>query len=85
MALREGEVEWTYYEFLGAARKAMDLFAAHGVIAGDRVVIVARTVSRRWPPFSARVCSGLATLLNARASAREIDAIQSHAEPRIVA
>jgi acyl-CoA synthetase (AMP-forming)/AMP-acid ligase II len=41
VALREREVDWTYSELLGAAREAMDLFATRGVIAGDRVVIVA--------------------------------------------
>ena len=77
VALREGDVEWTYSELLGAARKAMDLFATHGVIAGDRVVIVAENgLAQVAAFFGASLLGAWPTLLNARASAREIDAIQ---------
>ena len=77
MALREGDVDWTYSELLGAARKAMDLFATHGVIAGDRVVIVAENgLAQVAAFFGASLLGAWPTLLNARASAREIDAIR---------
>ena len=62
------------------------MFATHGVIAGDRVVIVAENgLAQVAAFFGASLLGAWPTLLNARASAREIDAIQSHAEPRIVA
>jgi acyl-CoA synthetase (AMP-forming)/AMP-acid ligase II len=86
VALREGAVEWKYSELLGAAREAMALFATHGVIAGDRVVIVAENgLAQVAAFFGASLLGAWPTLLNARASAREIDAIRAHAEPRIVA
>ena len=64
----------------------MDLFATRGVVAGDRVVIVAENgLAQVAAFFGASLLGAWPTLLNARASAREIDAIRAHAEPRIVA
>ena len=85
-ALREGDVDWTYSEFLGAAHEARDHFAKQGVVAGDRVVIVAENgLAQAAAFFGASLLGAWPTLLNARASAREIDAISAHAGPRIVA
>jgi long-chain acyl-CoA synthetase len=86
VALREGDVDWTYAELLRAAREAMDLFATQGVVAADRVVIIAENgLAQVAAFFGASLLGAWPTLLNARASAREIDAIRMHAEPRIVA
>jgi long-chain acyl-CoA synthetase len=85
VALREGDVRWTYSDLLGAAREAMDLFATRGVVAADRVVIVAENgLAQVAAFFGASLLGAWPVLLNARASAREIDAIRAHAEPRVM-
>jgi len=85
VSLREGDIDWTYSELLGAARASLDLYGAHGVMAGDRVVIVAENgLAQVAAFFGASLLGAWPILLNARASAREIDAIVAHAAPRIV-
>ena len=82
-ALREGARAWSYGELTEAIERCATDLAAAGVRGGDRVLIVGENCAA----FVA-VLLGTARLdawavpVNARLSAREIDAIRDHCTPR---
>jgi acyl-CoA synthetase (AMP-forming)/AMP-acid ligase II len=85
-ALAQGDVRWSYAQWEAAVATACEALADEGLRAGDRMMIVgenglvvatlihAVARVRAWP-----------MVVNARLSAREIDAIAAHAEPRLIA
>ncbi len=84
LALREGDVQWTYAILLCEARQAAQLFADRGVVRGDRVMIVADNgLAQVAAFFGASLLGAWPTLINSRGSPREIDTIRDHARPRI--
>jgi long-chain acyl-CoA synthetase len=84
-ALREGARNWTYAELAAAIERCAADLAGAGVRGGDRVLVVGENCAA----FVA-VLLGTARLdawavpVNARLSAREVDAIREHCAPRRV-
>ena len=84
-ALREGQRVWNYGELTaGIERCATDL-AALGIRGGDRVLIVGENCAAFVAVLLATArLDAWAVPVNARLSAREIDAIRAHCAPRRV-
>src|SRR5687767_12434330 len=75
----------TYGAFAEAVEAAAKALAALGVRAGDRVMIVNENcIAAGLVFFAASALDAWPMLVNARLSAREIDTIAGHAEPRRV-
>jgi acyl-CoA synthetase (AMP-forming)/AMP-acid ligase II len=78
-----GGASTTYGAFAQAVEAAAERFAALGVRAGDRVMIVNENcIAAGLVFFAASALDAWPMLVNARLSAREIDTIAGHAEPR---
>jgi acyl-CoA synthetase (AMP-forming)/AMP-acid ligase II len=83
-ALREGERSISYGELAAVSAAAADELAAAGVRAGDRVLIVAENCAA-LPAllFAVARLDAWSVVVNARLSARELDAIRDHSAPRL--
>ncbi len=82
-ALREGESAWTYADLAEATRAAASQLVAAGVRPGDRVMIVGENCAALVAlMFAVSSLDAWATIVNARLSPREIDAIRTHCQPR---
>jgi acyl-CoA synthetase (AMP-forming)/AMP-acid ligase II len=80
-----GGASITYSEFAAAVAAAAERLAALGIGAGDRVMIVNENcIAAAIAFFAASALDAWPMLVNARLSAREIDTIAGHAEPRRV-
>jgi acyl-CoA synthetase (AMP-forming)/AMP-acid ligase II len=85
IALRQDGHVWTYATLHEAALEVAADLAALGVARGDRVIIVADNgLAQVAAFFGAAALGAWPSLLNARSSAREIDAIRDHARPRVI-
>ncbi len=74
-----------YGAFAGAVEASAERLAALGIGAGDRVMIVNENcIAAGVAFFAASALDAWPMLVNARLSAREIDTIADHAEPRRV-
>lgn len=78
-------IAWSY----GALNTAVDSLAQalrdHGVVAGDRVMLVAENCAAAVAGlFAAWTVGAIAVPVNARQSAPEIDKVIGHADPRVV-
>ena len=82
-ALREGESAWTYAELAEATDAVESSLSAAGVRAGDRVMLVGENCAALVALlFGVSRRDAWATIVNARLSPREIDAIRDHCRPR---
>jgi long-chain acyl-CoA synthetase len=78
-----GGASITYGAFADAVEAAVKALAALGVRAGDRVMIInENSIAAGLVFFAASALDAWPMLVNARLSAREIDTIAGHAEPR---
>jgi acyl-CoA synthetase (AMP-forming)/AMP-acid ligase II len=85
-ALVQGERRLTYGAWAAAIAAAAERLAAGGLRPGDRLMIVAENglVLATLAHAAARL-QAWPVILNARLSAREIDTIAAHAQPRLIA
>lgn len=84
-ALREGARGWTYGQLAGAVDAHAALLRAHGVRAGDRVMIVGENcLAMVALIFAAAAIDAWSVSVNARLSAPEIDKIGQHSGARRV-
>jgi len=82
-ALRQGERAWTFAQLADAAGGTADRLAHAGVRGGDRVLIVAENCAALIALlFAVSRLDAWAVIVNARLSAREIDAIREHCDAR---
>jgi acyl-CoA synthetase (AMP-forming)/AMP-acid ligase II len=82
-ALREGESAWTYAELATATDAVASRLSGAGVRAGDRVMLVGENCAALVAlMFGVSRLDAWATIVNARLSPREIDAIRGHCRPR---
>ena len=82
-ALREGERAWTYAELGASVAAVAQRLAAAGARPGDRVLVVGENCAALVALLFAIARIGAwPVLVNARLSAREIDAIRDHCTPR---
>jgi len=82
-ALRERERVWTYAELAASMAGTAQHLAAAGVRAGDRVLVVGENCAALVALlFGIARLDAWPVLVNARLSAREIDAIRDHCGPR---
>jgi acyl-CoA synthetase (AMP-forming)/AMP-acid ligase II len=85
-ALREKERAWTYAELAASTAGTAQHLAAAGVRAGDRVMVVGENCAALVALlFGIARLDAWPVLINARLSAREIDAIRDHCQPRRIA
>jgi long-chain acyl-CoA synthetase len=84
-ALCEGALSWTYRDLHQAVQAAAALLRELQVRPGDRVMIVGENCALQVALiFAAGVCDAWAVCVNARLSARELDAIRDHCGARRV-
>jgi len=82
-ALLQSDRAWSYAELARETSKAAALLAAKGVRPGDRVLVVGENCSALVVLLLAIArIDAWAVPVNARLSAREIDAIREHCSPR---
>jgi len=82
-ALREGDAAWTFADLERATAGAASQLAASGVRPGDRVLVVGENSAALVALlFGIARIDAWPVLVNARLSAREIDAIRDHCTPR---
>jgi len=82
-ALREGERAWTFAQLETSTAEAAQRLAATGVRPGDRVLVVGENCAALVALlFGIARLDAWPVLVNARLSAREIDAIRDHCTPR---
>jgi long-chain acyl-CoA synthetase len=85
IALRMNERVWTYADLDAATNAVEARLRVDGVRAGDRVMLVAENCTALVALlFGVSKLDAWATIVNARLSAREIDAIRAHCRPRCV-
>ena len=84
-ALRDGDRVFSYGDLAADCIAAAEDLAAAGVRAGDRVLIVSENCAA-LPVllFAVARLDAWSVVVNARLSAREVDAIREHCEPRLV-
>ena len=84
-ALCEGALSWTYRDLHQAVQAAAALLRELQVRPGDRVMIVGENCALQVALiFAAGACDAWAVCVNARLSARELDAIRDHCGARRV-
>ena len=84
VAFWERDEAITFRTFAGLIDTGYALLAARGVVAGDRVMIVAENcVAEIALFFAASELGAWPILLNARLSEREIETIRAHCRPRL--
>jgi long-chain acyl-CoA synthetase len=84
-ALCEGALSWTYRDLHQAVQAAAALLRELQVRPGDRVMIVGENCALQVALiFAAGTCDAWAVCVNARLSARELDAIRDHCGARRV-
>ncbi len=84
-SLREQERAWTYAELAACTSGVAQRLAAAGVRPGDRVLVVGENCAALVALlFGIARIDAWPVLVNARLSAREIDAIRDHCTPRRV-
>ncbi|QDW39899.1 acyl--CoA ligase [Bradyrhizobium sp. KBS0727] len=84
-ALIAGKKTVTYTDFWQAIGRAKDLLTAAGVVGGDRVMIVnENSIAAVTFIFAASDLDAWASPINARMSAREIDACRAYSGCRVV-
>jgi acyl-CoA synthetase (AMP-forming)/AMP-acid ligase II len=82
-ALREGERAWTFAELDASTAQVAQRLAAAGVRPGDRVLVVGENCAALVASlFGITRLDAWPVLVNARLSAREVDAIRDHCTPR---
>ena len=82
-ALREDGQKWTYAELDAASARTARALREAGVRGGDRVLLVAENCAALVAVLLALArLDAWAVLVNARLSAREVDAIRDHCAPR---
>jgi acyl-CoA synthetase (AMP-forming)/AMP-acid ligase II len=82
-ALREGERAWTFAELDSSTAEVAQRLAAAGVRPGDRVLVLGENCAALVALlFGITRLDAWPVLVNARLSAREIDAIRGHCTPR---
>jgi long-chain acyl-CoA synthetase len=82
-ALRERDRAWTYADLEAAVASTARYLSEAGARAGDRVLVIAENCSALVPLlFAIARLDAWPVLVNARLSAREIDAIRDHCRPR---
>ena len=82
-ALREGGHSWSYAELAGAIRRCAADLAASGVRGGDRVLVLGENCAALVAVLlGVTHLDAWAVPINARLSAREVDAIREHCGPR---
>jgi long-chain acyl-CoA synthetase len=85
LALCEGTLSWTYRDLHQGIQAATALLRELQVRPGDRVMIVGENSALQVALiFAAGACDAWAVCVNARLSARELDAIRDHCGPRRV-
>lgn len=83
VALREEERAWTFADVENATAHVARQFRTAGVRPGDRVLVVSENCAALVALlFGIARLDAWPVLVNARLSAREIDAIRAHCEPR---
>lgn len=83
-ALREGGGVVTYKALWNSVQQAGMLLRQHGVRAGDRVMIVSENCTAQIALlFAVGVLRAWPVIVNARLSARELEAIRAHCTPRL--
>ncbi len=84
VAVSDAIAERSYGALRAEVERLADLMAARGVRAGDRVLIVhENSVAAAVGVFAAARLKAWAVPLNARLSAREVEAIRDHCRPRL--
>ena len=82
-ALRQGERVWSHARLATASDAAAAALRVAGVRGGDRVLIVGENCATLLALlFGIAQCDAWAVVVNARLSAREIDALAAHCNPR---
>lgn len=82
-ALREDDRAWSYRELAAAVDGVAARLDAAGVRPGDRVLIVSENCAALIALlFAVTRLDAWATIVNARLSSREVDAIRAHCTPR---
>ncbi|MEO8738715.1 MAG: AMP-binding protein [Casimicrobiaceae bacterium] len=82
-ALRQGDRVWSHAQLAAASDAAAGALCAAGVRGGDRVLIVGENCAILLALlFGIAQCDAWAVVVNARLSAREIDALAAHCNPR---
>jgi long-chain acyl-CoA synthetase len=82
-ALREGARTWSYGELAGTTERCAADLAAAGVRGGDRVLVIGENCAAFVAVvLGAARLDAWAVPINARLSAREVDAIRDHCMPR---
>ena len=83
-ALQDGDRAFTYGDLAAACAAAAEDLAAAGVRGGDRVLVVSENCAA-LPVllFAVARLDAWSVVVNARLSAREIDAIRDHCAPRL--
>ncbi len=83
-ALWEQDAAVCFAELQGRIDAARSVLEAHGVVAGDRVMLVAENCAAELAFFfAASALCAWPVIVNARMSEREIDVIRVHCRPRI--
>jgi len=76
---------WTYRDLDRAAEALGHVLGAHGVGAGDRVLVVSENCAAAVAGlFAIWRMDAVAVPVNARQTARELDRVMAHAEPRAI-
>jgi len=82
-ALVEGDRAWSFADLASETTSAAALLASEGVRPGDRVMVIGENCAALVALlFAIARIDAWAVLVNARLSAREIDAIRDHCSPR---
>ena len=84
-ALDEANTSVSYGQLLERSERITKQLLAKGVVAGDRVMIVAENgIAQIAAFFAASLLDAWPVLINARMTAHEVDTILEHCDPRIV-
>src|SRR4051794_38219584 len=84
VAIRDGPRDIAWRALVDAIDACAHRLSRIGVRAGDRVVIVAEnSLAQVATLFAASTLGACAVPVNPRLSARELDAIREHAQPRV--
>ncbi|MBI3715603.1 MAG: acyl--CoA ligase [Betaproteobacteria bacterium] len=84
-AVIEGSRQWTYRELAALVAHIAEILRSHGIRPGDRLLIIGENSAALVATlFALASIDATAVMLNARLSAREVDNIRDHCQPRRV-